>query len=592
MVQQGRLRVNVMEPVIIDAGTLEFSAEDMTATGLLIPFGVECRSNLGMFTFAPGDVTIPEDFTGMSLNVEHKREHVAGGITRAWEQPEGVMATFSYAKTPAGRKAFEEGKNGTRKSLSSEVANVRIQGGKALPGALLFGAAQVERPAFAGATLLAAEDTPSSDEWESPNADRVNQHVTEWTDDQGVRWRRVEENTSKSTITKVSGEAEDDTDTENTPEPEEEETTLNASATDTRPKITLPATFLGSAPQSREVAAEDVPMDTLFAAIAAIKNRIPGAIEDATTLLAALSDVKYETAGGLTGANSGVLQPAWVGKLWQGRRYTRKYLDLATHLYGGIQLGGRSGFTMNSGVELVQEWLGNKADIPSPPSPTTGLKKSKRRQYGWGADIAREWYDLEGGADVIEELFKLVADSYARVTDRNALQDIVSAATRTVAANDRVLAPKALPAGTPANSAYYPGVVALIQAIEAITDADDAPSFAVVNPTTWDQLVYTPKDLLPEYVQLVVKVGEGEASVDGKVKVVKAPQSFFPGLVPTAPAVVAGAKGAIEFREQGQTPIQIDAIDIARGGVDKAVVGYMETFVVREESLAAIGTKA
>ncbi len=36
---------------------------------------------------------------------------------------------------------------------------------------------------------------------------------------------------------------------------------------------------------------------------------------------------------------------------------------------------------------------------------------------------------------------------------------------------------------------------------------------------------------------------------------------------------------------------QIDALDIARGGVDRAVVGYMETFVVRPESLVLIGTK-
>ena len=32
-----------MDHVIIDAGTLLFSEEDMTATGLLIPFGVEAH---------------------------------------------------------------------------------------------------------------------------------------------------------------------------------------------------------------------------------------------------------------------------------------------------------------------------------------------------------------------------------------------------------------------------------------------------------------------------------------------------------------------------------------------------------------------
>ena len=153
----------------------------------------------------------------------------------------------------------------------------------------------------------------------------------------------------------------------------------------------------------------------------------------------------------------------------------------------------------------------------------------------------------------------------------------------------------------------------LIQAIEAISDADDDPSFAVVNPTAWQQLIYTPKELLPEfvsrsrsspgrpapppkellpeYVSLSVGVGTGEATVDGKVTVRKAPQSFFAGTAGTAPQVIAGAKGAIEFRELSETPIQLDALDLARGGVDKAVLGYLETFVVRPESLILIGTK-
>ena len=89
-----------MEPVIIDAGTLEFSEEDMAASGLLIPFGVQARSNLGMFTFAAGDVHIPADLTGMSLNVEHKRENVVGGFTRAWEQAEQALADKLPADFP------------------------------------------------------------------------------------------------------------------------------------------------------------------------------------------------------------------------------------------------------------------------------------------------------------------------------------------------------------------------------------------------------------------------------------------------------------------------------------------------------------
>ncbi|SDP07181.1 hypothetical protein SAMN04487788_1939 [Microbacterium testaceum StLB037] len=584
-----------MEPVIIDAGTLTFSDADMTATGLLIPYGVQCRSNLGMFTFAKGDVTIPTDFTGMSLNIEHRRESVVGGFVNAWEQDEGTFGTFKYADTPAGRQAYADGKSGKRKNLSAEVANVRIQGGKALPGANLFAAAQVERPAFEGATLLAAEDTPSSDSYTAPDAASSSRYVTQFTDDQGVKWSRVEETTSTTTVTKLSDADEAD---EPNPDdkPAEKETTLNASAIES-PLITVPATFLGSAPRGSNglVKAADIDLGTVFAAIHAIKAKVPGAVQDAETLLAALADIKYDTAGGLTTAGSGILQPAWVGKLWQGRRYQQKYIDLGTHTFGGIQLGGRKGYTMNAGAELVQSWAGNKADIPS-GSATTATRASTLRKYGWGADIAREWFDLEGGADVIEELIKLVIDSYARVTDRDALSDIFKIASQgDGVALSRTIAPNALPAGTPANSAYYPAAVQLIQAIEAVTDADDTPTFAVVNPVAWAQLIYTPKDLLPEFVQLSVSVGNGEAGVDaasGKVVVKKAPQAYFPGTKTTDPQVVAGAKGGIEFKEQGTTPISLEALDIARGGVDRANVGYLETFNVRPESFAFVGTKA
>ena len=577
-----------MVPVIIVAGTLTFSDEDMTATGLLVPYGVKCRSNLGEFEVTSGVFSIPADLTGASLNVEHARENVVGGFTKAWEQPEGVMGTFKFADTDEGRQAFADAKSGKRRNLSAEVANVVIRAGRAISGRL-FAAALVEKPAFAGATLLAAEDTPSSAPYESPEAASSSQYVTEFTDSDGVKWRRIETNTSTTTVEQVN-------DPEADPAEDNPEGGSTVTATATEPgqqaPAPVPGTLRAGAPQATAPGGdkrEDIDLGSIFAAMATIKNGL-GDAESAETLLAALTDIKYDAAGGLTTAGSGILQKAWVGKLWQGKRYQRKYIDLCTHLYGGIQLGGREGYTMTAGAELVQEWAGNKADVPS-GGATTAKKGATVKKYGWAADIAREWFDLDGGADLIENLIKLVIDSYARVTDQRALTDIFTAASRTAAALDRLVAPASLPAGTPANSQYYPAVVQLIQAIEAISDADDDPSFAIVNPTAWQQLIYTPKELLPEYVSLSVSAGTGEGTVDGRVTVRKAPQSFFAGTVAAAPQVMAGAKGAIEFRELGETPIQLDALDIARGGVDKAVIGYLETFVVRPESLVLIGTK-
>lgn len=571
-----------MDAVIIDAGTLAFSEEDMTATGLLVPFGVKCRSNLGEFEVGSGIFALPTDTTGAGLNVEHKREDVVGGISRTWEQTEGVMGTFKFAQTDEGRAAFADAKSGKRKNLSAEVAKVTIRDGKAT-GGRLFGASLVERPAFAGATLLAAEDTETPVPLDSTLGPDEDGHLAVLSTALPTDIT-VSTPTGDSAVYTPEAAPAEESNTEN------KESTMTASAVVAQPVVAgaqVPATLLASAPPAS--AGTEVDLASVFSSIQAIRSG-GGNREDAETLLAALSDIKAEAAGGLTTAASGVVQPAWVGRMWQGRRYVRKYIDLATHLYGGISLAGRKGFKLDQGTALVTPWAGNKSEIGS-GTGTTSVFGSSRRQYGWAADVAREWFDLDGGAEVIQALMEGVIDSYAKVTDEDALKDIFTAASKSAVALDRLIAPGALPTGTPANSQYYPAYVSLIQGIEAIADANDTPGFAVVNPTAWSQLLFTPKELLPEFVSLSLTAGTGEANLDGKIKVVKAPQSFFAGTVAANPQVIVGAKNAIEFREQGQTPIQLDALDIARGGVDKAVIGYMETFVVRPESVVLIGTK-
>lgn len=583
-----------MDHVIIDAGTLTFSDEDLTATGLLVPFGVPGRTNVGLFTFGPGDITIPQDTTGMSLNLDHRREDVVGGISRAWEQPEGVMGTFKYSDTPEGRAAYQEGKTGKRRHLSSEVSNVRIRDGKAVPGARLFAAAQVERPAFEGATLLAALDTPEPGaEWESPNRKTTN--VSEFEDAEGVKWKRTE--ITQTTVERVDSDSTDTTDATQAEDTEEEGSTVTATATPEAPasvpttQNAVPSTLLASDGTPAAAVTKAYELGTIYAAMNTLRVGGSADVEAAHTLLAALADIKVETAGGLTGTNSGVIAPAWVGQVWQGRSYVRRFLDLVVHNYGGISIGGRKGFKIDQGTALVDHWAGNKAAVPT-GTASTSLISATRRQYGYAADIAREFFDLEGGEAVIGAFIQGVVDSYAKITDQDAVEDLIGAATGAVSDKgvitldgSRINAP-----GTDYPTEYPFAAALLIDAIDSVVDADDEPGFALMNRAAWRQLRFTPKDALPEYVTLAVK-GTGEADADGVIAK-RAPEALFDaaGFDNTQPAVVAGARTAVEFREQGQTPIRLDALDIARGGVDKAVIGYMETFIVRPEALQAFGT--
>jgi len=482
------------------------------------------------------------------------------------------MATFKYANTEAGRKAFEEGRSGARASLSAEVAKVRIKDGKALPGAVLFAAAQVEKPAFQGATLLAAEDTEVEEPADAApeTTDAAHLEVTAEVLPEDVTVTTPE---GESSVYKPEPTPAEEPSTENTGE--------FAMTNESGAGATVPATLLANQP----AAPKEVDLGTVFSSMAAVKSGMSNQTADAETFLGALSDIKVEASGGLTTAASGVLQPAWVGKLWQGKRYERKFLDLGTHLYGGIQLGGRKGFVLDQGTALVTAWSGNKTEIGS-GTASTSVKSSTLRKYGYAADVAREWYDLEGGADVLQAFFEGVVDSYAKITDEDALADIIALIDTGKAGYAQAL--DTYP------DEYPDALGALIQAIEAVQDAGDDPTFALVNPVAWKQLIYTPKDLIPEFVSFDFTTG-GEGVADGKVRVRKATltgmkSSSTKVTDQTKPAVIAGSSRGIEFREQGTTPIQIDALDIAKGGIDKAVVGYMETFVVRPTSFVGVGT--
>lgn len=582
--------------VIIDAGTLEFNEADLTATGLLVPYGVPARSNLGTFTFAAGDITLPADVTGMALNLDHKREEVVGGFTKVWEDPAvGVMATFKYRSDAEGRAAFKEGKEGKRRHLSAEVAKVRIQGGKALPGSVLFAAAQVEKPAFEGATLLAAEDTIAVDQDVDVEGDPAHIVIAADTLPEDIRVVTAE-NGDGTLYTPEATPAEDNP---------EGGSTVTATATEPgqQAPAAVPSTLLASAPIATAPGAnvdqitKAYELGTIFASMALVKGSKsqpvdPDKLAEAETLLAALADIKAEAAGGLTTSGSGIIQPAWVGKLWQGKSYARKFIDLVTHQYG-IKLAGRAGFKIDQGTALVDHWNGNKSEIPT-GTASTSTQKSKRRAYGFAADIAREFWDLEGGEEVVEAFMQGVVDSYAKITDADALADILGAASGAVSAAGVINADKSriLDPGTDYPTEYPEAMGLVIDAIDSVTDVDDDPGFVLVNRAAWRQLRFTPKDLVPEYVKFAVK-GSGEGDADSVI-VKRAPDAAWAtaGFDNTAPAVVAGAKSAIEFREQGEVPIKLEALDIAKGGVDKAVIGYLETFVVRPEALVAFGTAA
>ncbi|MCM3779867.1 hypothetical protein [Microbacterium hydrocarbonoxydans] len=560
-----------------EAGLFSRVEDTRTVKGLLLPFGELSRPSLSKtepVMFSASSVTIPRDPSAVTLNDEHDRFNPIGRATSLEVTDAGVVAEFSIFNTDEGDAYLA---NPAKRKLSAEMGSLVRKGVNAIRSRLT-GAAVCTEGAFESAALFAlapgVTEEDASDESDTDNALTPDENghlaVLSTTLPEDIAVSTPEGETA--TYTPDSAPVDEET-------PEKEETmTASAAGQTPAPLLTNPVTE----------PAKELDMHAVFSAMASVKAGVQ--VEDSETALFELADITTTGAGALPA--EGVIQPAWVGKLWQGKEYVRKYLPLNNHTFGPIEIGGRAGFRLDGTENLVQKTNGEKIELPT-GSATTSKRSSTRDRFGYAADVAAEWSYLSGGAEVLESFWKGVANSYAKVTDLEALATMYRVASRDEgAALSRLVAPGSLPAGTPANSQYYPGVVQLIQAIEAITDADDDPAWAVVNPVLWQQLIFTPKDLLPEFVSLAVGVGTGEANVDGKVTVRKAPQSAFIGTKATDPQVMAGSKNAIEFRELGTTPIQIDALNVAKFGVDRATVGFLETFVVRPEATVLIGTKA
>lgn len=540
-----------MTNIQIDAGTLTASIEDRTVTGLLVPYGEPGATNLGKMTVMPGVFKVPVDLAGMSLNVEHKRERIVGHPTSIRETSTGIVGTFRIAATPEGDKALDDIHTGRRRYLSVEASDIQIKDGKVIDGRL-FAAALVERPAFPSATLLASiVDTLLAEEVSTTNNEE------QYTDDNGVAWRRV---TAESIDVETS--------------PEGETTTVTTTVvTETQTPADPPADPQEEAPVA------NVPSSTLTAAVPAASDQptlskvlsiIDGVRKGSLsgpTLLAALTDIKIDGGGALPA--SGVLQPNWLGELWSGRRYTRRFMPLIQN--GTIRALDEKGFVLSSTDELVQTWAGNKAEIGSRTS-TTSVVSSTLQRWGWAADIAREFFDLPGGEEVIAAMLRAVTDSYARVTDEWTRFQLA------IAASDNILAPVTYPVG-------YPGALGqLIQGINAVEDAGDTPTFAIVNSLAWAELIYTPKDQVPEFINISVST-TGEALADGRVRVVKGVM----GIEGTAATLVGSSSAAHVNEMAGASPLQLDALDIANGGVDRSVVGYTQYMNDYADALVIVG---
>lgn len=545
-----------------EGGEVLASLEDRTITGLLIPFNEIGRTNAGRFMVEAGAIELPADPAVITLNLDHDRAQPVGRATRVWEDAAGVMASFAIANTPEGDAALADALSptGKRRRLSGEFHAV-IKAAKAV-GGNLWGSALVGMGAFPSAMVLAA-DTP-----DEPTATSSSRYVTEFTDENGETWRRVEETTT--TITETStADPEASADAEEDPEGE---TTVTASAT-------VPPTLLTGAPGAVEVQARQIDKRDVFAALNTLRGDRQN--PDALAVLAALNDVTTTSLSG------GIQPPNWLGQINQGIAYSRMYLPLGT-VGTNITINGKKGFKIKRGTEAVPvdkidgAWAGDKTAIKS-GNGFVQTAQSTRRNWALGEDIGREFYDLPGGEEVVASFLELLVEDYHRWSDEGALADYVAVAGAAVAAD------------TTKYPATYPKALGMIiQGMLALgkIKADgrrDLPTFAIANDAAFEELAYASggEQNLPAFVSIAINSAlGGEAGLENKITIVRG--DVGAPITATKGAVIVGAKYGVEFDELPNGPLQIDALEIARGGIDKALHGYLQTFKARSEAFVKI----
>lgn len=560
-----------MTNIQIDAGTLTASSNDRTMTGLLVPFGEDCRSNLGRFTVEAGSFEIPSDLTGMSLNVEHQREDVIGGFLAAHETPEGIVATFSIANTPEGDQALADVEAGKRKHLSVEASNVVIKAGKAIAGRL-FAAALVATPAFPSATLLAAAaDTLDPNMPVDPNApvdpaavvdpnaapadpnaapiETKAVSTDEFTDENGVTWtRKVTEDTV------IDGTTTTITTTEVIEEPPTQAQTQGDTMSNT---ATVPGSLQASAP----IATKERPTDakTVFAALANAYET-----QDRETLMAALSDIKFD-GNNTFGVNAQV--PDYVGEVWSGRRFQRKVIPLlSSAVLTSMTIKGWR--YVNKPV--VNTWAGNKAAVASNAASTEPAEWTAQRFAGaW--DIAREFIDF-GQSAIIEDFLTKAADSYAKVTDEYVLDGLVSSAITA-------------PVGSISSNSdlvSLPSVVKLVRGAMRVIAEDALPSFALVANDVYEELALLKENSALKMLSMSLGLENGQLSGF----------NIVPHAGLAAGDVLVGAREAATVYELGGAPIRVNALEIAKGGIDEALFGYAALRVDYAEGLQLVTNNA
>lgn len=493
------------------------SASTRTVEGLILPYGERGSTTGGALTFAAGAVKIPKEIGRVKLFRDHtgQPQHApAGHAVEIIERPAGLYGRFQISTTDDGNTALKDVQEKVRDAFSVELTNVKRQGATVV-NAHLTAVALVAVPAYHNArveTISAAHtengDTPMADEDYTPAP-------TEDDDQDAGSENRAPE--------RPAAQVEDDGAQHS--EPATPEGSVQAGNARRTRGVVTPA-YMGT--RKPELSMSQAANAVL-------------AIQTGGTVHAELADI--------TGTAMGDAEaPGWLGELWAGTAYQRRYAPLVTNrALTNWRVNGWRWVTKPT----VDKYAGDKADIPT-NTPTIEDFEAVATRWAGGHDLDRKFYDFKE-TQFLASYWRAMAEDYAKKSDQ-AIADYIIANARA------------------AGSASSVWDAMFAAAEELDEELNVAPTFYIGNPADRRALANMTMNTAPAALDLL---GVDLKRIEWSSKV-------------PAGKLIAGHKAAVVNSELAGSPLRVEAEHIAKGGRDAALFGYQAIYSENPGGLVSV----
>lgn len=526
------------------------SVQDRTVSGTLIPYGEVGQTSAGPVVVpGPGRIELPapEHLGRVKLVDEHQNPPRSVGYCSALvDRPEGLRASFVLAATPDGDRVLAEftpDANGgrARDGFSVELVNLELTASTAGPNVaeLVSGQLSLVAAVTAPAWASAREDGLAASQHDT-NTNTTERH-TMLTEAQRARLnellamtdRTTAEATELSQLLELAQPATEDQADQADPADDPADSAdlvpagggnnLNAG------RLRQAAGIPGSLPSGGRRRGAQRPITELYASMARVLSGT-----SRPELEAALSDIT-------SSANIWVAGSEYDGQLWSGLEYVRRWVPLMTP--GTLTSYKGSGWKWGVKPE-VADYAGDKAAVPS-NQPTTVENPWNAARLAGAHDLDRKFFDF-GDQEFISAYYDAMRESYARQSDSKARAFLVATGLANTAGA--------------AGAGMFRAAAVAAQAVDDSTGGA-VPDYFLINGADRLALLDITQADIPAYLETFGVTPDKFKATPG---------------VPVG-TVIAGTRQATKFRELAGSPIRVEAINIANGGVDGGVFGYYAT---------------